>query len=159
MAPQTGAGLGVEREAVDDSGEGAVAAPTIGLGDPAIEGVDLQRLDEPARREGPGMVDSVHGLARVMGGERLARVTVVAGGDAPVGALLPGPVLRGHDVAVEAARRVVAEIGGAPGEIEGEDGGGDEEGERGPGGPDEPAPVGVPGRGRRGGLGRHRISA
>ena len=49
-------------------------------------------------------------------------VAVVAGGNQRVAAVLPGEVLRGHDVAIHARFRPVAEVGGGAGDVEDQQG-------------------------------------
>ena len=77
---------------------------------------DLGLQFEGEHESVPGAVVGLEGeLAHGILGD----MAVVAGGEAPVAAVLPGGVLRGHDVAVDTGGGIVGQVAGGPGNMEG----------------------------------------
>src|SRR5262249_39662281 len=108
----------------------AVAAQAVVLQDAAVSGLDADRLLEDELRarlvgvrglegEPRRVVIPVERLGDVLGREPGRHVAVVAGGEGVVRALAPGVVPVAHDVAVDARRRVVAQVREALGVTEG----------------------------------------
>src|SRR5262245_12588280 len=93
----------------------AVAREAARLEDRGVPRRDPDRLGEVLERERLGVVPAVARLGEILADEVVREVSVDAGRDAVVARLLPGLVVRLHDVAVRAGRRVRAQVGSALG--------------------------------------------
>src|SRR5262245_35779412 len=90
--------------------ERAMAVHAVVLEDAAVLGRHHDRLVEILERERLRMVKAVLGLGEILADEAVRQVAIHAHGDPVVARLLPGVVLRLHDVAVHAYPRVVAHV-------------------------------------------------
>src|SRR5690606_16473747 len=91
--------------------EVAVTAHAVLLEDAAARRLDFDRLSEVLSGEQFAVAPAVLGLGDVLRDEALGQVTIHADRRRVMARLLPGVVLRLHDVAVHAGGRVRAEIG------------------------------------------------
>lgn len=103
-------GFAVNNVAVDRRGDRFVAAAACVLGDPVIEFRDLDSVGIMPAGEIKRMPEAVVGLDGILSDQVVGSVAVVAGRDRMMAGLHPGVVLRLHDMAIRAGRRIIREI-------------------------------------------------
>jgi hypothetical protein len=107
--------FGVRSHSADDQ---PVATKAIGQEDPLVERPDPDRFVKISGGKGFTVVPTVKRFDRVMAGEILGRVAVVAGRRGFMRRPVPVVEMAPHDVAVQAGFRIVLQIGRPLGEKE-----------------------------------------